>query len=52
MFDYSKLQWIDLSHNHIVEIDLDFSILADLKSLYLHCNYIKDMNELCNLSKN
>ena len=52
MFDCSRLQWIDLSHNHIVDINLDFSVLTELKSLYLHCNYIKDMNELCSLSQN
>jgi len=52
MYDYSKLQWIDLAHNHIIQIDLDFSLLVDLKSLYLHCNYIKDMNEMCHLNKN
>lgn len=52
MLDGFKLQWVDLSHNYLVDLDLDFSLLPDLSSLYLHCNYIKDLNQFVNLSRN
>lgn len=52
MLDNYKLQWIDLSHNYLVDLDLDFSVLSHLSSLYLHCNYIKDLNQFVNLSRN
>eukprot|EP01016_Furgasonia_blochmanni_P050083 TRINITY_DN7682_c0_g1_i1.p1 TRINITY_DN7682_c0_g1~~TRINITY_DN7682_c0_g1_i1.p1 ORF type:complete len:406 (-),score=31.39 TRINITY_DN7682_c0_g1_i1:514-1731(-) len=51
MFDCSKLGWIDLSHNHIVSLNTDFERFPQLKTLYLHCNYLSDMNEFKNLSK-
>lgn len=48
MFDNWKdnLCWIDLSHNYLEKLDYDFSDVPNLKSLYLHCNYISDLSDL------
>jgi Leucine-rich repeat (LRR) protein len=50
MWDISKLGWVDLSHNLIERLDFDFSNLPNLKSLYLHCNYLYDLKDLLQLS--
>jgi len=41
--------WVDLSHNFLETLDYDFSDFPNLKSLYLHANYIYDLNELLKL---
>eukprot|EP00825_Cyclidium_porcatum_P042223 TRINITY_DN5736_c0_g1_i4.p1 TRINITY_DN5736_c0_g1~~TRINITY_DN5736_c0_g1_i4.p1 ORF type:complete len:336 (-),score=86.95 TRINITY_DN5736_c0_g1_i4:246-1253(-) len=49
MTNFEQLQWLDLSHNYLVALNYDFKELTQLKSLYLHCNYIKDISELLKL---
>lgn len=46
MTTFQNLQWIDLSHNYLETLDYDFQDIPQLKMLYLHCNYIYDMNQL------
>lgn len=46
MKNYDQLQWLDLSHNYLTTLNYDFKDLKNLKSLYLHCNYLKDIAEL------
>lgn len=38
--------WIDLSHNRLVELSGDLGKLKNLKTLYLHANYICNFYEL------
>jgi Leucine-rich repeat (LRR) protein len=38
--------WIDLSHNRLTELSPDLGLLKNLKTLYLHANYISVFNEL------
>lgn len=47
---FEKLQWLDLSHNHLETLDYNFKGLPLLRTLYLHCNYLFDMNNLTVLS--
>ena len=42
MHNTKYLGWIDLSHNYLTDLNYDFSDFPDLKSVYLHCNYIAD----------
>lgn len=46
MEDCNKLQWIDLSHNYLTKLNYNFSDFPNLKSLYLHCNYLYDMADI------
>lgn len=46
LYDLHKLQWIDLSHNYIEKIDYDFKEFSVLKTLYLHENYISELEDL------
>ena len=39
-----NLRWLDLQHNYLVELSSELSNFSNLKCLYLHCNYIKDIN--------
>jgi hypothetical protein len=38
-----QLQWIDISHNYLTNLDYDFADFPHLKTVYLHCNYIADL---------
>jgi hypothetical protein len=38
------IQWLDLSHNHLKEIHIDIQKLVFLKILYLHANYISEID--------
>ena len=40
VFNCKNLAWIDLSHNFLTAINNDFSEFVNLKTLYLHANYI------------
>jgi hypothetical protein len=42
MDNCKNLAWIDLSHNYLTDLNYDFSDFENLKSMYLHCNYIAD----------
>lgn len=44
------LQWIDLSHNYLQKLDYDFVDFPNLKTLYLHCNYLYSFDELLKIS--
>ena len=51
--NYTKLdllQWIDLSHNKLEYINRDITQLPFLKILYLHANFIKNLEEVTVLS--
>jgi Leucine-rich repeat (LRR) protein len=50
MPSFAKLQWLDISHNHLETLDYDFKTVPLLRTLYLHCNYLFDMNNLIKLS--
>ena len=43
------IQWLDLSHNHLQEIHADISKLRFLKILYLHANFICEIENASNL---
>lgn len=46
-----NLMWIDLQHNYLTSIPRHgFECFENLKSLYLHCNYIVDLKEIENLN--
>ena len=45
------LEWIDLSHNYLVDIHSDLLEHEQLKTLYLHSNYISSMKDVKKLSK-
>ena len=49
MPSHSNLQWLDLSHNYLQQVDYNFSHYPLLKTVYLHCNYIYDFNGLSKL---
>ena len=40
------IQWLDLSHNHIRDIHKDIQKLVFLKILYLHANYITEIDHV------
>jgi Leucine-rich repeat (LRR) protein len=47
----ANLMWIDLQHNYLVTLPRkEFEAFENLRSLYLHCNYILDLRELENLA--
>jgi hypothetical protein len=47
MWASNKLLWIDLSHNHLTNIDEDIASHFPLvKTFYLHANYISDMSQI------
>jgi hypothetical protein len=46
MEDFGNLQWIDISHNYIDKLNNDFSHFPQLKTIYLHCNYIHDFTDI------
>ena len=41
-----RLQWIDISHNYLVQLDYDFADFPRLKTFYIHCNFIADIGQL------
>jgi Leucine-rich repeat (LRR) protein len=45
MWNFSQLQWIDLSYNYLETIELDILDFPQLKTLYLHGNYISNLEE-------
>lgn len=50
MPDYKNLQWVDLSHNYLEKLDYSFEGFPQLRTLYLHCNYLTDLNDFAQLS--
>jgi hypothetical protein len=41
-----NLQWIDVSHNYLTTLDYAFEHFTELKTLYIHCNFLLDLAEL------
>ena len=51
MFKPNGLLWINLSNNHLKELDEDLgAAFPQLKTLYLHGNYITDMSQITALA--
>lgn len=50
MWNSERLQWLDLSYNYLETIDLDLLAFRNLKTLYLHGNYINNLEETKKLS--
>ena len=46
MTNSHRLQWLDVSHNYLTHLDYNFQDFPQLKTLYLHCNFIADLGEL------
>ena len=46
MWDSSHLLWLDLSYNILTTIDEEITQFPLLKTLYLHKNYISNMDEV------
>jgi hypothetical protein len=52
MYNPEKLLWIDLSNNHLKEIDEDLGrSFPLLKTLYMHGNHIMDMTQILRFSE-
>lgn len=50
MWNSERLQWIDLSYNYLETIEIDILQFRSLKTLYLHGNYISNLEETKKLS--
>lgn len=50
MNNWDMLQWVDLSHNYLMTLDYDFTDFPNLKTLYLHCNYLHSFDQLTKLT--
>jgi Leucine-rich repeat (LRR) protein len=46
MWEPSKLEWLDLSYNYLVKIEHEILEFPNLKTLYLHGNYISNLEEV------
>jgi len=51
MPDHRNLQWLDLSHNYLEKLDYGFENYPNLRTLYLHCNFLFDLNDFHQLTK-
>ena len=52
MYSSEKLLWIDLAHNHLTGCDEDLcSYFPNVKTLYLHANYITDLSIILKFTK-
>ena len=49
MPEHVNLQWLDISHNYLQHLDYDFSHYPHLRTVYLHCNFLYDFNDLAKL---
>ena len=50
MPSHTNLQWLDISHNYLQHLDYDFKHYPLLRTLYIHSNYLYDLNDLNQLS--
>jgi len=50
LYEPDRLQWLNLSYNYLVKIDIDILDFQQLKSLQLQGNYINDLEEVQKLS--
>lgn len=46
MWNHEQLKWVDLSYNYLVKIEPEILMFKNLKTLYLHGNYIYEMAEV------
>jgi len=46
MWEPSKLEWLDLSYNYLQRIEPEILEFPNLKTLYLHGNYIANLEEV------
>ena len=51
MWDSKNLMWLDLSYNFLTTIDDELTNFKELKTLYLHGNYISNLDETKKLQK-
>ena len=45
MYNSRGLIWLDLSYNYLETIEADLLDFPELKTLYLHGNYISNLDE-------
>jgi Leucine-rich repeat (LRR) protein len=50
MWNSNKLLWIDLSYNYLETIEDEILKFPNLKTLFLHGNYISNLDEARKLS--
>lgn len=46
MWEPSRLEWLDLSYNYLEKIEPELLEFPNLKTLYLHGNYISNLEEV------
>ena len=46
MWEPSRLEWLDLSYNYLVKIEPEILEFPNLKTLYLHGNFISNLDEV------
>lgn len=51
MWEPSKLEWLDLSYNYLERIEMEVLEFPNLKTLYLHGNYISNLEEVKKLQE-
>jgi Leucine-rich repeat (LRR) protein len=51
MWTTSNLLWLDLSYNYLVNIEDEILKLPKLQTLYLQCNFIKNLEETRKLAQ-
>ena len=51
MWDSKQLLWLDLSYNYLTEIDEELLKFPELKTLYMHGNYISNLDQTKKLQK-
>lgn len=50
MYDsFERLQWIDLQHNYLTSVSVELGTFENLKTLYLHANFIPSIKDFTNL---
>jgi Leucine-rich repeat (LRR) protein len=45
MWNPGKLEWLDISYNYLEKIEPEVLKFPNLKTLYLHGNYISNLEE-------
>ena len=51
LYEPDRLQWLNLSYNYLVKIDPEILKFTQLKSLQLHGNYVKELEEVRKLNQ-
>jgi Leucine-rich repeat (LRR) protein len=51
MWNPERLEWLDLSYNYMEKVDPEILMFPNLKTLYLHGNYISSLEEVKKLSE-